>query len=306
MSRDSSRASGSLDLLKACDPVAGAALASEGIEGALDEIGAAITSRPRQAPPAPRNRRTGARRVVLVAAATMLAIGAGVAAGAGVFGSHTRLFPTKAEQAMGGPGEALNPAAPDFRAVALQIASDIPYPKGYASWRESVLKTQVPTSGVGISPGGSESPFPAGLVSTGALHGWFAASAFCAWVQSWRQASIAGDANTTAQAAQTIAQARGWKAVTDEDPHPDPSAANDPGAASGTLFGWMLPYRDAVLVGDRARVEHLLATGYGGGQCWLSDPAWMARVRAHGDDWGRLSQKELAHKYEQFLANGRS
>jgi hypothetical protein len=68
----------------------------------------------------------------------------------------------------------------------------------------------------------------------------------------------------------------------------------------------MLPYRDAVLVGDRARVEHLLATGYGGGQCWLSDPAWMARVRAHGDDWGRLSQKELAHKYEQFLANGRS
>jgi hypothetical protein len=29
-------------------------------------------------------------------------------------------------------------------------------------------------------------------------------------------------------------------------------------------------------------------------------------VRAHGDDWGRLSQKELAQKYKQFLANGRS
>jgi hypothetical protein len=303
MKRDSRRASGSLELLEACDPVGRSALVSEGIEGALDEIGAAITSRP---PRAARRRSMGARRRVLVVAATMLAIGAGVAAGAVVFGAHTGLFPTKAEQAMGGPGEELNPAAPDFRAVALQIASDIPYPKGYASWREWVLKTQVPTSAVGTSPGGSESPFPAGLVSTGALHGWFAGSAFCAWVQSWRQASIAGDSNATAQAAQTIAQAPGWKAVTDEDPHPDPSTANDPGAASGTLFGWMLPYGDAVLVGDRARVERLLATGYGGGQCWLSDPVWMAQVRAHGDDWGRLSQKELAQKYEQFLANGRS
>jgi hypothetical protein len=62
---------------------------------------------------------------VLVVAATMLALGAGVAASAVVFGAHTGLFPTEAEQEMGGPGEALNPAARDFRAVALQIASDI-------------------------------------------------------------------------------------------------------------------------------------------------------------------------------------
>jgi hypothetical protein len=248
----------------------------------------------------------GTPRRLLVVSATMLAIGAGVATGAVVFGAQTGLFPTKAEEAIGGPGEALNPAAPDFRTVALEIASDIPYPKGYASWREWVLKTQVPTSEVGTSSSGSGSPFPAGLVSTGALHGWFAASAYCAWVQSWRQTSVAGDATATAQAAQMIAQAPGWKAVTDEDPHPDPTAANDPGAASGTLFGWMLPYRDAVLAGDRARVEQLLASGYGSGQCWLSDPLWMAQVRSHDDDWGRLSQKELTQKYEQFLANGRS
>jgi hypothetical protein len=302
MKRDSREASGSLELLSASDPVRRAALVNEGIDGALDEIGAAITSRP---PRSRRRRSLGAPRRVLLVAATMFAIGAGVAAGAVVFGAHTGLFPTKADEAMGGPGEALDPTAPDFREVALQIASDIPYPEGYDSWREWVLETQVTTSDDG-TPGGSESPFPAGVVSTGALHGWFAASAFCAWVQSWRQASIAGDANATAQGAQTIAEAPGWKAVTDEDPHPDPYAANDPGAASGTLFGWMLPYRDAVLVGDRARVEKLLASGYGGGQCWLSDPVWMAKVRAHGEDWGRLSQKELAQKYEQFLANGRA
>jgi len=288
--------------VRALDPVGRSALASKGIEGALDEIGTAITSQPSQ--PA-RRRSMGARHRVLVVAAAMLAIGAGVA-GAVVFGAHTGLFPTKAEQAVGGPGEALNPAASDFRSVALQIASDVPYPNGYASWREWVLRTQVPTSGAGTSPDETPTPFPAGLVSTGALHGWFAASAFCAWVQSWRQASVAGDGNATAQSAQMIAQAPGWKAVTDEDPHPDPAAANDPGAARGSLFGWMLPYRKAVLAGDRARVEQLLATGYGGGRCWVSDPAWMGQVRAHGADWGSLSPTQLAQKYRQFLADGGS
>src|SRR5437588_5650836 len=136
MERDSRSANGSIALLEARDPVWLSDLAGEGIEGALDEIGAAITS---LQSPAPRRRRMGIRLRVLVVAATMLAIAAGVAAGAGVFGAHTGRFPTKAEQAIGGPGEALNPAAPDFRAVALQIASDIPYPKGYASWREWVL-----------------------------------------------------------------------------------------------------------------------------------------------------------------------
>jgi hypothetical protein len=65
--------------------------------------------------------------------------------------------------------------------------------------------------------------------------------------------------------------------VRDEDPHPDPYAANDPGAEQGTLFGWLLPYRDAVLAGDRARVEHLLATGYGDGRCTLYDPVLRQR-----------------------------
>jgi hypothetical protein len=304
MKRDLRRASGSFELFEACDPVGRSALGSEGIQAALDEIGAAIASRP--APRATRRRSFGSRRTVLVLAAAMLAISVAVATGAVVLGAHTGLFPTKPEVAMGGPGEELNPAASDFRKVALQTVSDIPYPKGYASWREWIIAEELPTSDVGADPGGSESPFPAGLVSTGALRGWVAASAFCAWVQSWRQAASAGDVNVTAQAAQTIAQAPGWKAVTDEDPQPDPSAANDPGAERGTLFGWMLPYRDAVLAGDRVRVKHLLASGYGNGKCWLSDPDWMTQLRAHRETWGRLSQGQLAQRYEQFLAGGHS
>jgi hypothetical protein len=294
MKRASRQATDSLELLENCDPVRRPALTSEGIERALDEIGTAIANRPARTPRVTRRRRIGARRTVLVVAAVILVISAGVATAAVVLSAHTGRFPTKAEEAMGGPGEELNPAAPDFRDVALQIAADIPYPEGYASWRDFLISDEIRTDG-------SEDV----LVSTGALHGWFAASGFCAWVQAWREADVAGDAAAANQAAATIAQAPSWEAVTDVDPHPDPSAANDPGAESGTLFGWMLPYRDAVLADDRARVEHLLATGYGGGKCWSSDPAWMAQLAAHGE-WGRLSQNELAQKYEQFLASGRS
>ena len=290
MGRDSRQARGSLDLLEMCDPARRSALASEGIEGALDEIGTAITSRPRRAP---RHRGIGGRRTVLVVAAAVVAISAGVATGAVVFGARTGLYPTKAEQAMGGPGEALNPAAPDFRAVALQVASDIPYPGRYESWRDFLISNEIRFAGDG------------GLESAGALHGWFAASGFCAWLQDWRQERIAGNEIAAAHAAHVISAAPAWKAVTDEDPHPNPSAANDPGAERGTLFGWMLPYRVAVLAGDRARVERLLATGYGGGKCWSSDPDWMARQRAHRE-WRTLSQNQLARKYEQFLTIGRS
>lgn len=291
MKRDQKQGPGHVDvLLEACDPVERSALTTARVQGALDEIGTLITGFPIPQVTPKRSIGRPARTGLVVAAAALVT--AAVAVG-GVLSAHTGLFPTQSEQAIGGPGEALNPTAANFRAVALQVASDVPFPREYESWREFLISNEIRTDA------GS------GLVSTGALRGWFAASAFCAWVQSWRRAALDGNATATAQATQTISQAPGWKAVTAEDPNPDPLAANDPGAESGTLFGWMLPYRDAVLAGDRARVEDLLAAGYGGGRCWSSDPAWMAQLRAHRDTWGRLSQKELAQKYGQFLTSGR-
>jgi hypothetical protein len=73
-------------------------------------------------------------------------------------------------------------------------------------------------------------------------------------------------------AAKTIAEAPDWPAVTAEDPTPDPASANDPGAERGSLFGWILPYRQVVLAGDRPEVDHLLATGYGDGKCLAQRP----------------------------------
>lgn len=290
-----------LELLERSDPARRVDLANVSISEALDEVGAAVLASARR-----RRRRSGSvlasRRNLVLVGVAIAVLAAGVATAANVLSAHTGIFPSKTDQAMGGPGEALNPAAPDIRKVALQVASDIPYPAGYTFWRGFVVDEQV------IPDSGEKDPgkFPAGLISTGALHGWFAASAFCAWVQDWRQQTLAGDSTAAAQAAQQIEQAPDWKAVRDEDPNPDPAAPNDPGAESGTLFGWMIPYRNAVLAGNRARVEQLLATGYGDGKCWLSDPAWMAEEQAHAPVWRTLSQSELAAKYKEYLARQQS
>jgi len=288
-------------LLEARNPVDPSKLRTAGIEGALDELGADIAIRSRRGP---RRSRGVSARVALVAAAVIVATVGVAAAG---WSAHTGIFqPTKEQIAsaegqeraqlqsevdMGGPGELLNAAAPDFREVALQVGADIPYPEGYESWRDFLIFNTIRTAT------GKD------VVSEGALHGWFAASAFVAWIQAWRQAEMAGDAEGAAQAAQVIAQAPSWKAVTDEDPHPNPSAPGDEGSKRPTLFGWMLPYRDAVVAGDRARVEQLLATAYGSWS-YTSDPPWNAQLDAH-PEWSKLPAEDMARRYEEFLAAGR-
>jgi hypothetical protein len=292
-------------LIEACDPVQRSTLGTKAIERHLDEIGTGITSRSRPERSAPpRGLLKGRPRVTIVVAAVVATTG--TVAAAAELSAHTGVFqPTpqqiasaspedaarmESELAMGGPGEFLDPSAPDYRSVALQIASDIPYPQGYESWRDFLISQEIR-----YADGGTE--------SSGALHGWFAASAFCSSVQAWRQADLAGDTGAASRAALVISEAPGWTAVTDEDPHPDASVPGDQGSTY-SLFGWMLPYRDAVLASDRSRVEHLLATGYGD-KCWTSDPEWSAQLGAH-PEWRSLSPDELEQMYEEFLAMVRS
>ncbi len=244
-----------LKLVRQLDPIAGTDLTTPGIEDAVAHLARSIVRQP-HVRSAPRSRRL---KLAFAAAIVAAIVGVGVATAAGVFHARMGIFPSPAEVPMGGPGEELNPAAPDFRSVALKLSSDIPYPSGYQPWRDLVITREIQFA-------------DGALETTGALRGWFAGSAFCAWVQDWRHATSADDASAAQQAATTIAAAPGWSAVTAEDPHPSPSAANDPGAETGTLFGWMLPYRDAVLAGDSGRVDHLLATGYGDGKCRLANP----------------------------------
>jgi hypothetical protein len=283
-----------LTLLRQCDPVEEDRLASPQLERALDSLAAGIAL----TWPAKPRRQLSQRWKIAVIALAAAAIITGVASASGVFSAHTGLYPSTSEISPGGPGEELNPAAPDFHKVALAVSADIPYPQAFSSWRDWVLSGQFrPTQGAGDA-----GQFPSGLISTGALRGTFAASAFCAWVQDWREATITGKAAEARTAAQTISVTPSWKAVTAEDPNPSPAQANDPNAEPGTLFGWMLPFRSAVLAGDQARVESLLASGYGNGRCWLADPQWMAQFK----EWSQLSPSDIAVRYRQILASERS
>jgi hypothetical protein len=278
--------------LKSCDPVDRTTLDAEAIEGTLDEIGAEITGQARLSARPARGRSISRRRVALVVGAAVLAVTATAAIG-GELSARTGHFQPKKYVPAGGPGEDLNPAAPDFRTVALQISSDIPWPDGYESWRDSLISFEISSSG-------------GGQMTTGALHGWFAMSSFCAWVQTWRYADLTGNTDAVAQAAQVISAAPSWKAVKDEDPHPNPTGSGDMGSSS-TLFGWMLPYRDAVQAGDRARVEHLIVTmEYDDGHCQFYDPDWRALLAAHRSERGWLSTAELEQKYKQYLASRHS
>ena len=284
-----------LELLRRVNPTPEAPIAAA-VEEAMDELAEAIARQPYMKRPARRRRMSKPRLRVAFAVALVALVVGGIATAAVALHAHTGIFASGADVQPGGPGENLNIAAPDFRNVALKRSADIPYPTRYASWRDFVLTEQAP------GPGGATSK---DQVTTGALRGWFAASAFCAWVQDWRQAVGEGNSAEAKQAAATIGGAPNWSAVTAEDPHPSPSAPNDPGAQSGTLFGWMLPYQHAVLSGDSAAVDQLLASGYGDGKCWLSDPAWMAEWRANSA-WSKLSPQGVASRYEQFLARGGS
>jgi hypothetical protein len=280
-----------LDRLRQLNPVPECP-ASPGVEAAFGELAEAITRQP--GTHGRRAFKSRSLRVALVVGIVAL-VGAGVSAAAVVLRAHTGIFASGSDVQPGGPGENLNLAAPDFRSAALKLSADIPYPSGYGSWRDFVATEQAP------GPGGASVN---DQVTTGALRGWFAASAFCAWVQDWRQAVRNSNSAEAQQAASTISAAPGWTAVTAEDPHPNAAAPNDPGAESGTLFGWMLPYRSAVVSGDSARVDQMLASGYGDGKCWLSDPQWMSTVHANSD-LSKLSPQALAARYEQFLARQR-
>jgi hypothetical protein len=286
-----------LEFLREADPVAQVPLTA-GVDRALGELAQAVVGQPY----ATRRIVTGCRRVfrprikvALVIGIVALIVG-GVATAAVALHAYTGIFPSGPNASVGGPGEELNLAAPDFASVALKLSADIPYPAGYAPWREFVLTEQLP------GPGGAAA---GDQVTTGAVRGTFAASAFCAWVQDWRQAIHNGNSAEANQATTTIAAAPSWSAVTAEDPHPSAGAPNDPGAQPGTLFGWMLPYRSAVLAGNANGVDQMLASGYGDGKCWLADPQWMNELQAHSA-WSKLSPQALAQRYEQFLARGRS
>jgi len=296
MKRDPKQSGDQLNaFLKAGDPVEPSALSGDGIESALDEIGAEVTGHSRRASHRRSRRFSMSKpRAALVVGFATIGIGAAVAGGSQL-SAHTGRFQDPKYVGAGGPGEMLDLGAPDSHDVGIQITSDIPFPDGYASWRNSVITEEIGEV-KSIEKGGER-----GAESSGDLRGLTAISAYCAWVLDWRHAEAVGDTSAVTEAAQTISKAPRWKAVTAEDPHLDPAATGEDGKSRTSLFGWMLPFRDAVLAGDRVQVEHLLITEEHGGRCQDYDWDWRKLSEAH-PEWSS-STESLRQHYTQYLAS---
>lgn len=254
-----------------------------GSQALLDELGTRIVAEPvaaeRSVGGARRRMRLRprfARRGVLLASVAGLLVVGGAAA-ATILTTYTGHYNKGWEIKAGGPGEDMLMGAPNFCQAALKLSSDITYPAGYAAWRPWVLiaETQQPkvttTGACGSNSSGGEGK--ATEASTGALRGWFAMSAFCAWVYDWRDAENSGNTAEAARAASVIAGALRWPAVVAEDPHPSAGSGSYGTLQQHmTLFGWFIPFQSAVRSGDASQVGELIRRPDGGAGCSYFDP----------------------------------
>lgn len=185
-------------------PVAGVAVDD------LDEIWARVIStleRPRA-----RRRRRRLTPIVGAGVAAVL-VGAGGVAAANVFSAHTGEYNHGWEERAGGPGEVLDPAAPDYGGVVHQLVADIPFPSQQArdlSWQTQKRETSGPRNA------GSK-------VSAGALRGFTADDAICSWADAWAAAVETGDHTAKARATGALDGAATWPAVAALDPSQVPS-----------------------------------------------------------------------------------
>jgi len=179
----------------------------------------------------PRPRRSRWKVVVAGLVAAGLVGVAGTAAG-NVFSAHTGKGPVDAEDAeLGGPGERLDPRAPDYAAVVGEATADIEFPS--ARSRERALSWEIEDA----VESAREEPF---LVTSGALRLWTAGHALCSWSDTWAVALRAGDTAAEERAAEVILDARTWPAITDTDPD----------LANQSEFAWLPDLEQAVRTGD--------------------------------------------------------
>jgi hypothetical protein len=273
-----------MSLLEASDPLAGRDPASEGVRDALDQMADAITRRPRSEP----SRDHGRRRVLarprglLAVGATLLLLAGGATAATKLLTAETGTYAHGWEIKAGGPGENLRLAGSDFCRVALRLSSQVPYPPGFADWRPWVLVAEEGVPRVTASGScGSRNQSRHAQVTSGALRGFFAMSAFCAWVYDWRDAMRAGDGTVAERAAAEVNAAPGWNAVRAEDQHltAGPLHATRYGLqGEHSLFGWFLPFKEAVSRGDVTTVGRLIASNYGTAGC----PYFRPPAASHG------------------------
>ncbi|WP_166134786.1 hypothetical protein [Nocardioides ochotonae] len=197
---------------------------------------AALWARVEAHQPAVGRRRRGWKVVVAGVVAAALVGGAG-AATAEVLSARTGEFPADAEAIeLGGPGEYLDPEAPDFSDVLDEVSADIDFPS--AESRDRALGWELTNYSDGSGA----------TVSTGAIRLWMAGHALCSWTDTWAAALRTGDTATQHEAAQVVLDARTWPAITDTDPD----------LANESEFDWLPELERAIEAADPAAARRAL------------------------------------------------
>lgn len=156
----------------------------------------------------PRRRRG---RIAAGAVVGAVVLGTSGIAAAELYTAHTGKGPIDAEDlSLGGPGERLDPAAPDYGKVVAEETADIPFPSSAA--RRFAVQDQV-------HDGRFAKPHTES-VSVGALRAWVADAALCSWSNQWAAATRTGDEAARAEAIRMIQDAPTWPAVVAIDPNP--------------------------------------------------------------------------------------
>ncbi len=244
------------DALRRADPLSEMALESPPIEAALNELGQHLLRVPTSASHAWRRTKRPwlTRRILAVSLASFLVVGVAGAASVVLKARTGQQQPAQYVSA-GGPGEILRTWAPDFCKVALSVSSNIEYPSSDENWRLRVLafENQIPnpntTGACPVTPPGGTPYHRQVEVSTGAERGWFAMSAFCAWVSDYGHAKKSGNTLKASKAASEVANAMAWPAVRAELSYP----------LKWSVFGWFLPFQRVVASGNATKVLRTLA-----------------------------------------------
>ncbi len=159
--------------------------------------------------------RPGRRRTRVAAGAVAVLLGttgvAAATAGGVLFGARTGTSPSNAEDLrLGGPGENLDPGAPDFAAVVAEEIADIEFPD--ARSRRIAVQAQLPTEPL---TGHADGPDGYGYTRTGVVRADGATAAICAWTNAWAAADRAGRTADRDAAAAVLGTAPDWPAVVD-------------------------------------------------------------------------------------------
>ena len=209
-------------------------------------------------------------RVGVAAGISAVVLGTSGLAAAELYTARTGEGPVDAEDLrLGGPGEKLQLAAPDFGEVITEETADIPFPS--SETRALAIQKQVDDARRAQNDE---------FASTGAVRAWVARSSVCSWSNQWAAATRDNDEAARTEAIGMIQAAPSWPAVTTIDPEPF-SRMETREVTDGKGHTWTESYRDssqffylaalgeAVEGRDLGAAGQILAEGYG--SCWTDE-----------------------------------